>query len=256
MILEGKTALVTGGGHGIGRGLCLALAKEGAKVVINYSRDDDAASWTKSLIEQDDGTAVLVKADVGYTDQCQELVEKSNQAFGHIDILISNAGIGQQSKIVDCPDEEWDRVMNVNLKATFVLARGLMPGMIDREFGRIVTISSNRAATGTAGASFVPYATSKGALETLTKGIAVEGAPWITANAISPGGTSRQIASERGEEWPPPPAMDDKFFLGRRVLLNRIGTPEDVAGAMLFLVSDSGCFVTGQNLHVSGGVVM
>ena len=141
MILEGKTALVTGGGHGIGRGLCLALAKEGAKVVINYSRDDDAAAWTKSLIEQDDGTAVLVKADVGYTDQCQELVEKSNQAFGHIDILISNAGIGQQSKIVDCPDEEWDRVIKVILTGTFYCCRAGGAIMEHQESGCIINIS-------------------------------------------------------------------------------------------------------------------
>ena len=117
-------------------------------------------------------------------------------------------------------------------------------------------LASNSAVTGTAQAAFVPYATSKGALITLTKGIAHEGAPWITANAICPGGTSRKIASERGETWPPAPALDDKFFLGRRVPLNRIGTPEDVAAAMLYLVSDAGCFITGQALHVSGGVVM
>ena len=256
MRLEGKTALVTGGSHGIGRGLSLGLAKEGAKIVVNYSRDREAAEVTKGLIEEAGGEATIVKADVGETAQCQELVRKSNEALGHVDILISNAGIGQPNKIVDCPDEEWDRVMNVNLKATFVLARELMPGMMERKFGRIVTISSNSAETGTAQAAFVPYATSKGALVTLTRGIAHEGAPYITANAISPGGTSRMIASERGEAWPPPPSMDDKFFLGRRVPLNRTGTPEDVSAAMLFLVSDSGCFLTGQTLHVSGGVVM
>ncbi len=205
MKLEGKIALVTGGSHGIGRGISLALAREGAKVVVNYSTDSDAAQWTENKIKEMGGEAAVVKADVGEIDQCKELVSKSNEAFGHVDLLVSNAGIGQQSKIVDTPDEEWDRVMNVNLRATFALARELMPGMIEREYGRIVTISSNCALTGIAQGSFVTYATSKGALNTLTKGIAHEGAPFITCNAICPGGTNRKIAEERGEKWPPPP---------------------------------------------------
>ncbi len=256
MKLEGKIALVTGGSHGIGRGISLALAREGAKVVVNYSTDKEAAEWTENKIKDMGGEAAVVKADVGEIDQCRELVSKSNEAFGHVDILVSNAGIGQQSKIVDTPDEEWDRVMNVNLRATFALARELMPGMIEREYGRIVTISSNCALTGIAQGSFVTYATSKGALNTLTKGIAHEGAPFITCNAICPGGTNRKIAEERGEKWPPPPAFDEKRFLGMRVPLNRTGTPEDIAETVLFLVSDSGCFITGQAIHVSGGVMM
>ena len=256
MKLEGKIALVTGGSHGIGRGISLALAREGAKVVVNYSMDKEAAGWTENKIKEMGGEAAVVKADVGEIDQCKELVSKSNEAFGHVDILVSNADIGQQSKIVDTPDEEWDRVMNVNLRATFALARELMPGMIEREYGRIVTISSNCALTGIAQGSFVTYATSKGALNTLTKGIAHEGAPFITCNAICPGGTNRKIAEERGEKWPPPPAFDEKRFLGMRVPLNRTGTPEDIAETVLFLVSDSGCFITGQAIHVSGGVMM
>ena len=157
---------------------------------------------------------------------------------------------------MDTPDEEWERVMNVNLRATFALTRELMPGMVERKYGRIVTISSNCALTGIAQGSLVTYATSKGALNTLTKGIAHEGAPYITANAICPGGTSRKIAEERGESWPPPPSFDEKRFLGMRVPLNRTGTPEDIAATVLFLVSDSGCFITGQAIHVSGGVMM
>ena len=256
MKLEGKTALVTGGSHGIGRGISLGLAREGAMVVVNYSRDTEAAERTLNLIEEIGREAVAVKADVGEIDQCRELVRKADEAFGHVDILVSNAGIGQPHKIVETPDEEWERVMNVNLRATFALARELMPGMIEREYGRIVTISSNAALTGTAHASFATYAASKAGLIALTKGIAHEGAPYITANAICPGGTSREIASERGEEWPPPLSFEERRWLGRRVPLNRRGTPEDIAETVLFLVSDSGCFITGQTIHVSGGVMM
>ena len=147
-------------------------------------------------------------------------------------------------------------MINVNLRATFALARAVMPSMIERQYGRVVTISSNIAYFGKGGASFATYGASKAGLIALTKGIAHEGAPYITANAIVPGGTNRQTADERGEQWPPPPAHDDKFFLGWRVPLNRIGTPEDIAAAVLYFVSDAAGFVTGQSLHVSGGSLM
>ena len=258
MKLEGLTAIVTGGSHGIGRGIAIGLAEEGAKLVVNYSQDDEAADWTINKIRGMGREAVAVKADVGETDQCRDLVRRSNEAFGQVDILVSNAGIGQPHKIVDTPDEEWERVMNVNVRATFALTRELMAGMMQRKFGRIVTISSNCALTGTAQGSFVTYATSKGALNTLTKGIAHEGAPYITANAICPGSTVRSIAEERNEEWPPPPSDHDNdiTFLGMRYLLNRKGTPEDIAATVLFLVTDSGSFITGQTIHVSGGSMM
>ena len=117
-------------------------------------------------------------------------------------------------------------------------------------------MSSNCALIGIAGSAFVTYGTSKGALITLTKGIAHEGAPYITANAICPGPTNRKVVEERGEEWPPPLSLEEKSWLGRRILLNRIGTPEDIAETVLFLVSDSGCYITGQAIHVSGGNMM
>ena len=256
MSIAGRVALVTGGGHGIGRGIAYALAREGARVVVNWSRDEAAAEHTVGRITEMGGQAVAVKADVGEMRECQELVRNSEDALGPVEILVSNAGIGQPHSIVDTPDEEWERVINVNLRATFALARATLPSMIAREYGRVVTISSNIAYTGKGGASFATYGASKAGLIALTKGIAHEGAPYVTANAIVPGGTNRQTADERGEEWPPPPAHDDKFWLGWRVPLNRIGTPEDIAAAVLFFVSDAACFVTGQSLHVSGGSLM
>ncbi len=256
MRLEGKTALVTGGTRSIGRGISMALAREGAKVAMNYVSDDEAAEWTLNRFKKEGWDGVAIKADVGETEQCRELVKKANEAFGHIDILISNAAIGQKHSIIETPDEEWDHVMNVNVRATFALARELMPGMIERQFGRVVVISSNAATTGTASASFVGYGTSKAAIIALAKGIAHEGAPYITANAVCPGGTHRETSEERGVEWPPPISYEKRSWLGRPVLLNRLATPEDVSETILFLVSDSGCYINGQTIHISGGQIM
>ena len=254
--IEDRVALVTGAGHGIGRGIAYALARAGARVVVNWSRDEAAAAHTVGRIEEAGGRALAVRADVGEIDQCRELARRSQEAFGAVDILVSNAGIGQPHRIVDTPDEEWERVINVNLRATFALARALLPGMIERRYGRVVTISSNIAYVGKGGSSFATYGASKAGLIALTKGIAHEGAPYLTANAIVPGPTNRATADERGEEWPPPPAREDKFWLGWRMPLNRTGTPEDIAAAVLFLVSDAAGFITGQALHVSGGSMM
>ena len=148
-------------------------------------------------IEATDGRAASIGADVGDTAQCAELVRQAEETFGRVDILVSNAGIGQPHKIVDTPDEEWERVMNVNARATFALARELLPGMIKRKFGRFVAISSNIAVYGRGGGSFATYGASKAALIALTKGIAHEGAPFVTANAICPGPTVRELAEDR-----------------------------------------------------------
>ena len=256
MMLQGKVALVTGGSHGIGRGICYALAREGARVLVNWSSDEEAAEWTVRKIKEKGQEAVAIKADVGEVTDCRKLVETANATFGHVDLLISNAGIGQPSSIIETSDEEWHRVINVNLRATFILARDLMPGMIERKYGRIVTISSNIAFLGKGGGSFATYGTSKAGLIAFTKGIAHEGAPFITANCIVPGPTNRATVDERGGEWPPTPSMDEKSWLGWKIPLNRTGTPEDIAATVLFLVSDSSCFITGQAIHVSGGSMM
>lgn len=258
MHLEGKVALVTGGTRSIGRGISLALAREGANVAMNYVNDDEAARWTVGKLRDMGREAVAIKADVGEIDQCKEVVERANEAFGQVDIFVNNAAIGQDTYIVDTPDEVWDNVMNVNFRAAFVLARELMPGMTERKFGRIVTISSALAQYGGGLGYFskATYSASKAGLIALTKGMAHEGAPFITANIVSPHGTDRRLASERGEAWPPEPNVADDKRLQKGYVLNRIGTPEDVAAAVVYLVSDSGCFITGQTLHVNGGHFM
>ena len=199
MDLFGKIALVTGGGRGIGATISIVLAQAGADVVINYNTSEDDASKIRDKIKAMGRRAVAIRIDAGDTTQYTALVRQAKEAFGRVDILVSNAGIGQPHKIVDTPDEEWERVMNVNARQEFALARELLPGMIQRKFGRFVTISSNIAVYGRGGGSFATYGASKAALIALTKGIAHEGAPYVTANTILPGPTNRQLPEEKTE---------------------------------------------------------
>ena len=250
--LSGRIALVTGGGRGIGATISLVLARAGADVVINYSTSEAEANRIRKKIEAMGRRAVAIQADLGDTSQCRALVRGANEAFGRVDILASNAGIGQPHKIVDTPDEEWDRVINVNARATFALARELLPGMMARKFGRVVTISSGIAVYGRGGSSGATYAAAKAALIAMTKGIAHEGAPFVTANTILPGPTNRLLAEDRTE---PIEIEEDepRAWLGIPILIRRTGKPEDIAHAVAFFASDAAEYVTGQSLHVSGG---
>jgi 3-oxoacyl-[acyl-carrier protein] reductase len=253
--LSGKVALVTGGGNGIGATISLVLAQAGADIVLNYNTSESKANKIRDRIEAMGQRAVAIQADVGDTGQCKELCRRANKSFGRVDILVSNAGIGQPHKIIDTPDEEWDRVMNVNARATFALARELLPGMVQRKFGRFIAISSNIAVYGRGGGSFATYGASKAALIALIKGIAHEGRPFVTANAICPGPTDRLLAEERIE---PVRIHENQEFnwLGIPMLINRKGTAEDIAHAVAFFASDAAEYITGQTLHVSGGLFM
>ena len=253
--LSGKVALVTGGGRGIGATISLVLAQAGADIAINYSRSREESDRIQDKIEAMGRRAVTIGADVGDTGQCRELAQGAIEAFGRVDILVNNAGMGQPHKIVDTPDEEWDRVMNVNARAMFALARELLPGMMERKFGRVVSISSNIAVYGRGGGSFATYGASKAAMIALTKGIAHEGGPYVTANAICPGPTNKDLAEDRAT---PIAIQEDEplSWLGIPFLVGRRGTAEDVAHAVSFFASDAAEFVTGQTLHVSGGLFM
>ena len=255
--LSGRVALVTGGGRSIGATICMVLARAGADVAVNYHTSEAEAGNICARIEAMGRRAVAIRADVADVAQCEELVREAEAAFGSVDILVSNSGTGQPHKIVDTTCAEWDRVMNVNARATFALARKLLPGMMERKFGRFVTISSNIAVYGTGGGSFATYAASKAALIAMTKGIAHEGAPYVTANAILPCMIRkyRDVEEERTE----PIRIDEDQelrWLGIPLLTRRRGEPEDVAHAVAFFASDGAEYITGQCLHVSGGLFM
>ena len=255
--LSGRVALVTGGGRSIGATICLVLARAGADVAVNYHTSGAEARNICAKIEAMGRRAVAIRADVADVAQCEDLVREAEAAFGRVDILVSNSGTGQPHKIVDTTCAEWDRVMNVNARATFVLARKLLPGMMARRFGRFVTISSNIAVYGTGGGSFATYAASKAAMIAMTKGIAHEGAPYVTANAILPCMIRkyRDVEEERSEPIRIDEAQDLRW-LGIPILARRRGEPEDVAHAVAFFASDAAEYVTGQSLHVSGGLFM
>ncbi len=253
--LSGRVALVTGGGRGIGATISLVLADAGANVVINYNSSEKESKRIKDKIEAAGGRAEVIPANVADTDQCKDLVSQAEELFGQVDILVSNAGIGQPNKIIDTSDEEWEQVMNVNARATLVLARQLLPSMVERQFGRFISISSNIAVYGRGGGSFATYAASKAALIALTKGIAHEGAPYVTANSICPGPTSRELAEDRQT---PIQILSDqpRNWLGIPILISRSGAAEDIAHAVSFFASEAAQYITGQTLHVSGGMFM
>ena len=254
--LSGKIALVTGGGRGIGATISVVLARAGANIIINYNQNEIEANKVRKIVEDMGRQSIVVRADVGDTSQCKDLCQRANSDFGRIDILVSNAGIGQRNKITDTSDEEWNLVMNVNARASLALARELLPGMVRRKFGRFISISSPIAMYGRGGGSFATYAASKAALIALTKGIAHEGAPFVTANTICPCPVPKgqvaeeidvdvQIDEDRQLDW-----------LGIPMLISRHGTPKDVAHAVAFFASEAAEYITGQTLHVSGGLFM
>lgn len=255
MSLKNRVALVTGGGKGIGGAISIALARAGADVVINYSRSEKEAEKIAGYVRDEGRSAAVVQADVGDTSQCRNLVRRSMELFGRVDVVVSNAGVGQPADIVDATDEEWDRVMNINARATFALARELLPSMIERKFGRFIGISSNVAAYGRGGASGVIYAASKAALIAAIKCVAHEGGPYVTANAVCPGPTDRRPAHDRKD----PVEVDETRklnWLGIRYLTGRQGVPEDIAHAVAFFAAEEAGDITGQTLHVSGGLIL
>jgi 3-oxoacyl-[acyl-carrier protein] reductase len=249
LLLEGKVAIVTGGGHGIGRAYCLGVAREGGRVVV---ADVDGAA-AEQVAEEIGSRALAVRVDVASLAGCQEMAERALDAFGQIDGLVNNAAIFATIPISrvgfqEIPEDEWDRVMEVNVKGVWNCCRAVVPAMQARAQGSIVNISSGTVLNGSAGR--IHYVASKAAVMGLSRVLARElGAHNIRVNTIAPGSTLSE------------PNPDESVLrlrqsnVGNRAL-QRVELPDDLVGTALYLLSDLSSFVTGQMIVVNGGDVM
>ena len=247
MRLAGKAAIVTGAGRGIGLGIVRAMAREGARIAL-CDVDDTLLDNALAEVQALGGQAISCAMDVTQKEQIQGVVEQVLERWGTIDILVNNAGIYEVLPIEEISEERWDRFMAVNLKGAFLFCQAVIPHMKARRAGRIVNIASSAGKTGgtLAGAH---YSVSKAGLICLAKQLALELGPYgITANAVAPGRIDTPMIRVSSDE------ENEQFRL--RTPLRRLGTPEDVANAVVFLVSDEASFITGEVMDVNGGLVI
>lgn len=246
-MLTEKVALVTGASRGIGRAIAVTLAEAGADVVVNYSGSEEAAKKTASLVEGFGRRALLVRADVSDASQVEEMVKQTIDAFGRVDILVNNAGITRDNLLMRMKEEEFDAVIATNLKGVFNCMKAVSRPMMKQKIGRIINISSVVATLGNAGQA--NYVAAKAGVEGLTRSAARELASRnITVNAVAPGFIVTDMTDKLGTET--------KEQLLSQIPLAKLGQPEDVAKAVRFLASDDAAYVTGQTLHIDGGMSM
>ncbi len=247
MLLANKTALVTGASRGIGRATAIELAKAGAKVAVNYAGNRVAAEEVVAQIEAAGGQAFMVQADVGDAAAVDAMVKAVVERFGKIDILVNNAGITRDNLIMRMKEEDWDAVIHTNLKGIFNCTKVVTKLMMKQRYGRIVNMTSVVGVMGNAGQS--NYAAAKAGVIGFTKSMAKELASRnITVNAVAPGYITTDMTADLPEQA--------KTDLQSQIPLQRLGNPADVASAVLFLVSPGADYITGQTLHVDGGMVM
>ncbi len=244
-ILDGRTALVTGGSRGLGRAICLALAREGANVAFNYSRSVDEAAQVLKDLEQLGVKAWAYQVSVLDKSGLQQMVRSIEQQAGTIDILVNNAGVGQVVPLALMEEEDWDRMMSINVKGAFLTTQAVMRGMIHQKRGRILNISS------LAGVKMmqapVHYSAAKAALRGFTEALAKEiGRYGITVNCLAPGVLDEGVSGNL------PPAKQDEYL--RHCALGRLGTVEEVAEAVAFFVSDKNSYMSGATVVLDGAV--
>ena len=244
-MLKNKIALITGAGRGIGRAIAIALAKEGAEVVINYNGSEERAKEVKQTIEENGGKASIYKCNVSDFVACEAMIKDIVKEYGHLDILVNNAGITKDGLIMKMKEEDFDSVLNVNLKGTFNTIRHSARQMLKQRSGKIINISSVSGILGNVGQA--NYAASKAGVIGLTKTMARElGSRGITVNAIAPGFVDTEMTEVLSEEI--------RENACKQIILGRFGKPEDIANTAVFLASGKADYITGQVISVDGGM--
>ncbi len=245
--LSGKTALITGASRGIGRATAVRLARDGARIAVNFKGNAGAADETKKMVEQAGSSAVLIQGDVSVEADADRVV-KETLAFGggKLEILVNNAGTTRDDLLIRMTPEQWDTVLDLNLRGAFLVTRGVMRPMMKQRFGRIVNVSSVAGVSGNAGQA--NYASAKAGLIGFTKTVAREMASRnITCNAVAPGFVPTDLTNDLIKQ------MEETIL--KQIPLGRFGTVEDVANAIAFLVSEDASYITGQVLQIDGGMV-
>jgi 3-oxoacyl-[acyl-carrier protein] reductase len=244
---EGKSAIVTGASRGIGREIALLLGKEGARVAVNYSGSKDKADEVVKLITESGGEAFAIQADVSDADSVKNMVDKTLEMFGSIDILVNNAGITRDNLLMRMKEDEWDDVININLKGVFLCTKAVTRQMMRQRAGRIVNVASIVGVSGNPGQA--NYVAAKAGVIGFTKTAAKELASRnINVNAVAPGFITTDMTDALSEEV--------KGQMLSVIPLGKLGSPEDIARTVLFLLSEDAAYITGQTIHVDGGMVM
>jgi len=242
-----RTILVTGGSRGIGRGICLAFAHADNHIFFNYSSAGEAAAQTEKLVAEAGGTATGVQVNVASEKEVAGFVARALDDTGRIDVLVNNAGITRDGLLVRMKESDWEDVLNINLKGTFLCIKAVTKPMMKQRYGRIINVSSVVGVSGNPGQA--NYVASKAGIIGLTKGVAKELASRnITANVVAPGYIETDMTADLADKA--------KDAMVSQIPLGRPGTAEDIARAVVFLASDDAAYITGQTLHVSGGMYM
>lgn len=246
-MFEGKAALVTGASRGIGRAIALNLGKNGANVVVNYSGSKEKAEAVVEEIKSFGQEAIAVQANVADTDDVKRMVKETIDTFGSLDILVNNAGITRDNLLMRMKEEEFDQVIDTNLKGVFNCTKAVTRQMMKQRAGKIVNLASIVGVSGNPGQ--VNYVAAKAGVIGMTKSVAKELATRnVHVNAVAPGFISTEMTDELTDE--------QKQSMYDMIPLNRLGDPEDVANVVKFLASDESDYMTGQTIHVDGGMVM
>jgi 3-oxoacyl-[acyl-carrier protein] reductase len=246
MLLENQVAIVTGGTKGIGKAICLLFAEQGAKVVANFSTDTEAAENLKKEAKSRGLSVALHKADVTQSDQAKGMVEETFGQYGKIDILVNNVGLVRDNFLMLMSDEDWESLLRANLTSLFYCCRIVTRKMIPQRKGKIINISSISGILGTPGQA--NYAATKGGMISFTKSLARELGPFnIHVNAVAPGLIESEVVAKMPKE--------KLEAIIKSSSLGRIGKPEEVAQAVLFLASENSNYITGQTIVVDGGIV-